>query len=714
MLTSAEKKQISTYYQAIKENLDGFRSRPSQREMLAAIANTFGKVPPHTDEAQAANPFSNGENIIVIEGPTGVGKSLAYLLAGAVMAQSRGKKLVVSSATIALQEQLAYRDLPFLMTHSGLDLPYGLAKGRGRYACPYRLYGLTQTQAQGALAMEEPWLATWDKKPETQEMNVLTVLADQFHDRHWDGDRDTLSHTVPDHLWQRITNDRHGCLKMACPNKEECPFFLARDKLDSMAIIVVNHDLLLADLQLGGGVLLPAPDQTFYCVDEAHHLSDKAIGQFAAQHALHQVTHWLEKVQQLAGKLAPFIDQSNLIADLLDHSAACGETLAQCEWELLRLPNLSLQAVERQEALHLFDQGILPEPFKSLADNLAFSALQVEKNMLLAQEKLNQAKKKNTAVSLDKLSNDLGYLMGRLSSLATVWQQMATYPAAHEAPIAKWVSRDNKHSDDFIIATSPVSAANRLNYFFWKKAAGVLLTSATLRSLGHFDLFKQQMGLHGLSETSFLALNSPFDFEKQGELYIPPMKASPKDGAAHTLEIIEWLPKLIDLSEPKGSLVLFTSRRQMEEVAEGLHAASVQWAPHLLLQGDLSKRQLIEAHHTAIASGKASVIFGLDSFAEGLDLPLESCVHVIIAKLPFAMPDDPVAKTLATWLETQGRNPFMELTVPQASIKLIQAVGRLIRTENDYGRVSILDNRLLSQRYGRSLLKALPPFKRLP
>ncbi|MBP8812898.1 MAG: ATP-dependent DNA helicase DinG, partial [Laribacter sp.] len=149
---------------------------------------------------------------------------------------------------------------------------------------------------------------------------------------------------------------------------------------------------------------------------------------------------------------------------------------------------------------------------------------------------------------------------------------------------------------------------------------------------------------------------------------------------------------------------------QMEEVAERL---SPEFADRLLMQGTLPKSRLLEQHFAAIADGRASLIFGLDSFAEGLDLPGEACVHVIIAKLPFAMPDDPVGLTLSRWIEAQGGNPFIELTVPEASVKLIQAVGRLIRTESDYGRVSILDTRLKTAAYGKKLLAALPAFRRI-
>ena len=148
----------------------------------------------------------------------------------------------------------------------------------------------------------------------------------------------------------------------------------------------------------------------------------------------------------------------------------------------------------------------------------------------------------------------------------------------------------------------------------------------------------------------------------------------------------------------------------MQEVAFRLPE---NYLPHLLIQGEQSKSKLLAQHHQNLAEGKPSIIFGLDSFAEGLDLPHEACVHVIIIKLPFSMPDNPIEKTQSRWIEKCGGRPFMEITVPEASIKLVQAVGRLIRTESDYGRITILDNRITTQRYGQQLLACLPPFKRL-
>lgn len=709
MLTDLEKHAIRDHYQNIALSLPNFRPRKAQREMIAAIANAFSRSLPQAEGEEA--PKRNGESILVVEGPTGVGKSLAYLLAGGIMAQTRQKKLVVSSATVALQEQLVGRDLPFVVEHSGLSLSFALAKGRGRYLCPYKLYQLTQLNAQDSLqGLEQPSLL-WDRKPKKEEIAVLRNMADQFASRQFNGDRDTWPEQIDDQLWQKVTNDRHGCLKAACPNRSECPFFLARDTLENVDVVVANHDLLLADIGMGGGVILPAPINSFYCIDEAHHLPQKALQQFAAEHSLNQAMWFLDRVGNVVDKVAGVLDKSELAVAATEAASGLQESLQEWLIQLAEEPDLRVEE-GKNDSSWIWANGQIPAHLAVLVNNTAVCARMLLKHINSLNEALSVARRdKNQDGSLlDLLSGDLGLLLSRSEQLVSVWDLLATEVVEGEAPLAKWIKRLIGDKVDYSFHASPISSAAKLAYGLWHRAAGAVLTSATLRSLGNFDLLLQQTGLKGMTDTTMLALDSPFHFAEQGELYIPALTASPREPAAHTAEIVQWLPKLINAHEEIGTLVLFSSRKQMQEVALKLPDT---YLPLLLVQGELPKQVLLQRHHDAIDAGKPSIIFGLDSFAEGLDLPGELCVQVIIAKLPFAMPDNPIEKTRNHWIEARGGNPFMEITVPEASIKLVQAVGRLIRTESDYGRITILDNRILTARYGKQLLACLPPFKRI-
>lgn len=711
MLNDAEKNAIRDHYRTLSEGLPGFRPRAAQRTMLAEIANAFGRSK-EAEPGDTTPPERNGESLVVIEGPTGVGKSLAYLLAGGTMAKFRNKKLVVSSATIALQEQLVNRDLPFIVEKSGLPLTFALAKGRGRYACPYRLYQLTAEHAQADLLGPDPSFAVWDRKPEEGEVEKLKELADAFYYRNWNGDRDAWPTVIEDSLWGRITNDRHGCLKAACPNRPECPFYLARETLEAVDVVVTNHDLLLADVAMGGGVILPVPDNSFYCIDEAHHLAKKAVNQFSAEHSHAQAMFWLDKVSGVAVRVETLTSgKEQIVSELIEAAAAAMESLTEWLWLLDSEPALAATS-ENLEPTWLIEDGKLPERLTIPAANMALAARQVAKHLESLTEALGEARKDRPqdAALIDRTSSDLGFLLGRAEQLNAVWDLFEQEAAENAPPIAKWITRSTSGKGDYRFSASPVSAAASLASTLWRRAGAALLTSATLRSLGEFELLLSQTGLKWLPETTCVALESPFDFENQGELYLPPLTASPKDPIGHTRDVVEWLPKLVSLEEPVGTLVLFSSRKQMQDVSAALPET---FREKLLVQGELPKSVLLEQHYHRLEARQSSIIFGLDSFAEGLDLPGDACVHVIIVKLPFAMPDDPVGRTLSRWVEKRGGNPFVEITVPEASIKLVQAVGRLIRTEQDYGRVTILDNRITRQSYGKKLLASLPPFKRL-
>jgi ATP-dependent DNA helicase DinG len=724
MLSSEEQKLIRDTYKKIARSVAHFRPREAQRKMLAKIAHSLGKVPA-TDLEAIKDKEDPGEDnhpespLLVIEAPTGIGKSLAYLISGLILALSRKKTLVVSSATIALQEQLVHRDIPHLLKHSGLNINYQLAKGRGRYMCPYRLYQLSHRETQQS-ELFSFYDATWDRRPAREDILVLEKWAQAFQNNLWDGDRDSWPEHIPDDLWRTVTNDRHGCLKAVCPNRQECPFFIAREALEEADLIITNHDLLLADLSMGGGVLLSHPKNSMYCIDEAHHLPKKSLGQFASEHYLFSTISILEKLPNWLHKyLSRHKEAEHLVSQATEASLACIEHLKA--WEMLILHSDTFSHDTNDEhATWVFDAG-LPEELKLLAHNMHIASQTLLNHLNKCSELSALLRKNNTehTTIIDLHLSELGVWIGRMENIVAVWD-LFTKDEEKESPTspptAKWIARTHaryrQDQLDFVFAASPVNAAHYLDQYFWRKASGIVLTSATLRALGSFDWFLLQTGLYQHQrEVECIALNTPFCHAEQAELYIPQLNIDPKNHEEHTQFIINQLPLLIDPQEPMGSLVLFSSKRQLEQVFNKLPQ---EWQDMILCQGSYSKNNIVQKHREYIEKQqKASIIFGLESFAEGLDLPGDLCTHVVITKLPFATPDDPVGKTLAQWIKKRGGNPFMEMTIPDASIKLIQATGRLLRSEQDYGRITILDDRILTKRYGKSLISALPNFKRI-
>jgi ATP-dependent DNA helicase DinG len=700
----------------IAKSLPNFVSRPTQRQMIEAVFNVLSRTQSiqsdeelESDIPASSHKAATGESILIIEGPTGTGKSLGYLLPAIVAAKLYAKRLVVSSATVMLQEQLANKDIPFIAKHAGIPITYSIAKGRGRYLCPNKLFQQTTNNAQtDFLGTDE--VVSGEKKLNTKEIDILKKLAHQFTAQSWMGDRDTLNENVPDILWSRVTNDRHGCLKRECTYFKNCPFYEARDRLEKVDIIVVNHDLLLADLAMGGGIILPAPENTFYCIDEAHHLPDKAIQQFAASHAIFGTLGWLEKLHTNVGKAA------SLLADYTVSQKA--QYAIETIRENLQTLGHALEDLFRRNAgapIYRCQHGVLPQGFDLFCGQLLPAIRTLLQTLRSLQDTLKRQKTKQEGKAhealFDRAIVDLGFFTGRVENLQAVWELFAADATPNDPPIAKWMTAESFHGQiEYHLHASPVRASQLLAERLWQHAAGVVLTSATLRSLGSFEKLLAETGLNHYPNTTCIALPSPFNLSKQGKLSVPAMKTDPKNPDAHTREVIQMMPRLIALDKNEGTLALFSSKKQMLEVAESLPLSHKNV---LLIQGNQSKEILLKTHFNRIENDQPSVLFGLASFAEGLDLPGKACTHVIIAKLPFSMPDDPVSQTLAEWITLRGGNPFFEVTLPEASIRLIQAMGRLIRAETDTGMITILDTRLTSKPYGRLLKQTLPPFRTL-
>lgn len=299
-----------------------------------------------------------------------------------------------------------------------------------------------------------------------------------------------------------------------------------------------------------------------------------------------------------------------------------------------------------------------------------------------------------------------GSLQTRAQGNWELWTAFTAEDPEDSPPMARWLTlAESGALFDIEVNASPILAAEMLRRNLWNVAHGALVTSATLTALGKFDRFRMRAGLPKLAVTAVVP--SPFHHVDAGVLRVPDLRADPRDAPAHTAAIIRDLPELVEGS--RGSLVLFSSRKQMQDVFDGLDR---DWRKQVFIQGNLSKQETLNKHKARVDGGDSSVLFGLASFAEGVDLPGAYCEHVVIAKIPFAVPDDPVEAALAEWIEARGGNPFMEIAVPDASLRLIQACGRLLRTEQDRGTITLLDRRVVTQRYGKAILNALPPFRR--
>ena len=699
MLADDVKDSIQSAYRQLLESRE-LTPRYGQRLMIAEIAKTLSSL---ADE-------DSSPPICVVEAGTGTGKTLAYVLAVISLAKALDLKVVIATATVALQEQVVHKDLPEILAGSDLSFSYSLAKGRGRYLCLAKLdmllRGNDSMQAMMDLYGEEL------DDPAGGDQVLYEKMLDQLSMGNWKGDRDDWESSISDDDWRPVTVDNAQCMGPKCSHFRNCCFYQARDSMDKADCIVSNHDLVLSDLALGGGIILPEPEKCIYIFDEAHHLPHKSNNHFSAFTRLKATSSWLERTETITLRLQKddFIDgttQKSLHKLLLN----IGEQLDHAWLVLVQILESLNQADSYDNRIqHAFELGVVPEQVQSLAANLANLFARLAAAFQSTADDLKEAMEDGGDVKRRQLAEQWFPLIGsqqkRAESNLGLWLSYAAVDPQGKAPLARWLSYTaNENFTDIGLSSSPVLAADNLQQRLWDNCAGAVLTSATLSSLGNFDMLKMRAGLP--EHTHYLSILSPFDFANSASLVIPKMHCDPSDSEKHTDFIVKAIPRLVD--ETGASLMLFSSRRQMQDVMQLLPPA---WRDLVLCQDDFQKSQLVKYHRQRIDKGEGSIIFGLASFAEGVDLPGKYCTHVLIAKIPFAVPNDPIELTLSEWIEQQGLNSFMTLAVPDAAFRLVQASGRLLRSESDSGTITLFDERIVSRRYGKTILESMPPYKR--
>lgn len=703
-------------FDAVVSATEGFRSRAGQRLMAEQVAHTFssatlGKVDEEGGEAAPTR------SIAVIQAGTGVGKSLAYCAPAIALALSRGTRVLISTATVALQEQLVNKDLPALAALLPQPFKFALAKGRGRYVCKLkldRLAGTGEAEEEGdddLFAEEEAAARAKRPRHETEaRIQFYSTMAQTLSKGGWDGDRDSLDTPPEPEVWSPVAAEGASCTGKHCPAFSQCTYYDKRKELVGAQVIVANHDLLLSSL---GARVLPELDNCLLVLDEAHHLPATALDQFACSMDLSRIT-WIERLSSRGLRIGALLEVEE-IADIPKHAAQLRQTLQDLARIVMDVygPALKSQKDTWGPARVRVPRGELPEQLVAPLGLLAASA----DGFLEALRAISKAlraemrDKPEEAKRLSTLYAQIGMLAPRLEELhATAQLLLQDAPQGADrsfVPAAKWFTLEV--DGDFIVVkahASPILPGTTLRNHLWSAVRGAVLTSATLTSCGNFDFFLREAGLHGDESTTTLEVASPFNYAAQGTLIAAETRADPKNAAQFTAEMVDAL--LHDIARVEyGALVLFTSREQMRQAVDALPTAM---RSVVLVQNALPRTQLLKRHRERVENGEPSVIFGMQSFGEGLDLPGRLCESVFITKLPFAPPDDPVGEARAEWLRAVGRDPFSELVVPATAIRLAQWVGRAIRTEEDQAHVYCYDKRLTRTSYGQRLLKGLPPF----
>jgi ATP-dependent DNA helicase DinG len=680
-LSDELKDTIQTAYRAWL-SARGFSARRGQREMIAHVARTLTR---------------DRDRIAVIEAGTGTGKTAAYCLAAIPTAQALNKTIILSTATVALQEQVTLQDIPDLKRNAQLKFSVSLAKGRGRYICLKRLDDNLKYQGQQEIPLFE--VESGDHTALYQSM------LDRFGQGEWDGELDSWPDELPEGAWASVTTDHRGCSNKRCSFFKQCPFFRARGALEGADVIVANHDLVLSDLALGGGAVLPEPEDCIYILDEAHHLADKTQNHFSTRARLQGTLTWLDHVNTVLGSLTQrFARPAELVSLATSVATETGALRVALEALAEGLQELEYTARDDELDIHRFPLGEVPAAVQELAGAALPSMGKICDDLEAAHGLITDAIAGDLNWEKAFEAEDWLVPVGQLQTRAIAnLALLEDFSMQSEYRHARWI---NRTVYDIEMVSAPIEPGHILREVLWQRAYGAICTSATLSAMGHFDRFFERVGLD--ADILRARIASPFDFPNIATFTVPPMETEPRDFEAHTDEVTRLLPDL--MAQEISALVLFTSWRQLNAVVGALPK---ELNERLFVQGEGAKQVLIRDHRQRIDNGEPSYLVGLASFSEGLDLPDDYCRHVIIVKLPFAVPDDPIDQAMAEWAEARGRNAFYEISVPDAALKLVQACGRLIRHEKDHGRITMLDKRIVTKRYGKALLESLPPYKLL-
>lgn len=615
--------------------------------------------------AQAIADGLRQKKHVIVEAGTGVGKSLAYLVPALLQPQRR-LPVVVSTGTIALQEQLVQKDLPLLA--QSIQLPQGrflktcLAKGRQHYLCEHRFKRIANLSE---VANNDRDLETLERIQPLIGRNIIT--------------RSTLPGLLSNEAWSAIQSESGLCGNKRC-KENPCSFTQARQELNHADVIVVNHSLLFVHLQLArlGASILPNFDQLI--IDEAHHAPDTATEQFGIHLSNTNLHYFLDQLYH-PKRHRGFLTRIKPSPTLLHKKVNELRSMVDGFFGILRF------WLENEAP----DNGRLKEP-KAFQNTLGPALKDMEELM------------NNWAGSADNSDeeNEFRYYASRLRSYGDEIQTFVEQRLQH---CAYWVeSRAGRQDQQHIEArAAPLNVAPTLKSLLFDEISSVIMTSATLstQKTNKFHFFKTRMGLQQCSENS---VESPFDYPNNTYLWTTRRLPAPQE-PQWVFEIVDIISQQLDVTEA-GAFILTTSHQLLRHLYESLQPLAKEKGYHLIAQGISGQRhELLEAFY----SHPKAVLIGSGTFWEGIDVPGPGLRHVIIPRLPFDVPNHPLQEARHEDIEKNGGFPFKELALPQALIRFKQGFGRLIRRCEDLGMVSVLDTRLLGKSYGRDFIHTLPP-----
>ncbi|MCW4465347.1 ATP-dependent DNA helicase [Glutamicibacter sp. MNS18] len=624
----------------------GGQSRTGQQEMVRQVVRSLEE-----------------EEHLLVQAGTGTGKSMGYLIPALAHAQTSAKPVIVSTATLALQSQIVGRDVPRLLAalkgKLARPMDVSLLKGRSNYLCQYKLGGGYPDDEGTLFSMDDAPAPGQMFSPLATEVMKLREWAEETES----GDRDELVPGVSDKAWRQVSVSAMECLgSQKCPMADECFSEMARAHAAEADVVITNHALLAVSAFEGLSVL---PDFDVAIIDEAHELQDRVTSSVASALSPRTV---LTAAGSMKRHCAMNVDELVNAANRLDKSLS-GQATGLLERGLDEATGIALNDIAEQARLALSlskpESGDPVDGGRQTARSQMQAVLDDSLRMLEHEERRE----------VIWTSRPREFVEGR------------GYVEADESQPAT-------------LNVAPLSVAGKLREGLFDGRT-VILTSATLAIGAQFDSVAGSLGLIGQGAPSWQGIDvgSPFDYPKQGILYVA--KHLPKPGRQLSAETLDEIEDLIEASGG-GALVLFTSRRSAEEAAAILRP---KLDVPILCQGEASMKSLV----ADFSADRDSCLFGTMTLWQGVDVPGDSCRLVIIDKIPFPRPDDPIAKARTQDIARHGGNGFMQVSASHAAVRLAQGAGRLIRSVNDKGVVAVLDSRMATARYGSYLKASLPP-----
>jgi ATP-dependent DNA helicase DinG len=681
-------------------------------EIAKVISSQYELRPEQLDMVEAVTSAFNEGLISLIEAGTGTGKTLAYLIPAIYWSLLNGERIVVSTNTINLQEQLIQKDIPLVHRSISEKFKYSLVKGMGNYLCLLR----AETVTDGLLDLADD-----------EEIDTLRGLV-EWSKVTQDGSLSDLNFSPPEEVWDKVAAESESCLRARCPHYSKCFFYKARRELSSSQILVVNHHLLFSDLSVRGASeesetgIFPAYKNVIF--DEAHHIADAARSHFGMKTSKYGIIRMLRRLKRrgsggetrglifytasLATKLQKYFRKGILnavlrrVEEILSPQVDRVEGYVRDAFDALYYFAITMIKEANAEEINLRITNEVREKEGWEEIDRKFSLLRIK------LKELHEEIKAFVEVLADyELEPDVARVLVEFKGIANKLEfysdVIRSFLDSEDDGYVRWVEGRVRRGEVISgIGFAPLDISPQLKEKLYSRCRTVVMTSATLAVKKNFSFLRSGLGLEDNERVSEIILPSPFDYTEQALLAIPTDIPEPME-RGYSEKLSPIILEAVKASSG-NALILFTSYSLLDAVYKKIGGELGELGIISLKQGRLPRAMLLDRFRI----DDNSVLFATDSFWEGVDVPGDALRLVVITRLPFRVPTEPIIEARVEHMENRGINSFIEYTVPVAVLKFKQGFGRLIRTKTDRGAVLVLDKRIISKNYGKYFLDSLP------